>query len=86
MRIKSAGVSGVSVVLSTGLHFDSGVLYEYEYSTSMAVAPISGDFEEVTTCTMLANIYIHSLWRNSQQEQLLHLQVSFILDIKDFYA
>ncbi|MCI4376407.1 hypothetical protein PGIGA_G00188080 [Pangasianodon gigas] len=65
----------VIVVLSTGLHFDSGVQYEYEYSTSMAVAPISVDFGEVTAFTMLAVIHIHSLWRNSQQEQLLHLQI-----------
>ncbi|XP_060780718.1 microsomal triglyceride transfer protein large subunit-like [Neoarius graeffei] len=63
------------VVLSTGLHFDSGVLYEYEYRTSMMVAPISVDFGEVTAFTMLATIHIHSLWRNSNQEQLLHLQI-----------
>lgn len=79
MSINSAGVS---VVLSTGLHFDPGVLYEYEYSTSMEVAPISEDFGEATAFTVLATIHIHSLWRNSQQEQLLQLQVSFILEIK----
>lgn len=75
---------GVSVYLSTGLHFDSEVLYEYEYSTSVVAAPISVDFGEVTAFTMQAVINIHSLWRNSQQEQLLHLQVSFfLLEIKD---
>ncbi|XP_053477271.1 microsomal triglyceride transfer protein large subunit isoform X1 [Ictalurus furcatus] len=67
-------VSG-KVVLSTGLHFDPGVLYEYEYSTSMEVAPISEDFGEATAFTVLATIHIHSLWRNSQQEQLLQLQI-----------
>lgn len=75
------GVSGVSVVFNTGLHFDPGVLYEYEYSTSTVVAPISVDFEEVTAFTVQAIVHIHSLWRNSQQEQLLHLHVSFILEI-----
>lgn len=70
------------VVLSTDLHFDSGVLYEYEYSTSMAMAPVSVDFREVTAFTMLTVIHIHSVWRNSQQEQLLHLQVGLILQIK----
>lgn len=74
----------MSAVLSTDLHFDSGVLYEYEYSTSMVVAPTSVDFREVTEFTMLVVIHIHSVWRNSQQEQLLHLQVSVILEIKDF--
>ncbi|KAM9476439.1 microsomal triglyceride transfer protein large subunit-like isoform 2-T2 [Clarias gariepinus] len=68
-------VIGKKKVLSTGFHFDSGVLYEYEYSTSMVVAPISVDFEEVTSFTMLAVIHIHSLWRNSNQEQLLHIHV-----------
>ncbi|KAG7334054.1 hypothetical protein KOW79_002461 [Hemibagrus wyckioides] len=61
--------------MGTGLHFDSEVLYEYEYSTSVVAAPISVDFREVTTFTMQAVIHIHSLWRNSQQEQLLHLQI-----------
>ncbi|KAK3573926.1 hypothetical protein QTP86_033026 [Hemibagrus guttatus] len=65
----------VVVAFSTGLRFDSGVLYEYEYSTSVVVAPISVDFKEATVFTMLAVIHIHSLWRNSEQEQLLHLQI-----------
>ncbi|KAI5108043.1 microsomal triglyceride transfer protein large subunit precursor [Silurus meridionalis] len=59
----------------TGQHFDSGVLYEYEYSTSLAVTPISVSFEEVPAFTMQAIIHIHSLWRNSQKEQLLQLQI-----------
>ncbi|XP_060728500.1 microsomal triglyceride transfer protein large subunit-like [Tachysurus vachellii] len=68
----------VMVPLNTGLSFDSGVLYEYEYSTSVVVAPISVDFREVTEFTILAVIHIHSLWRNGQQEQLLHLKIQDI--------
>ncbi|TSK22757.1 Microsomal triglyceride transfer protein [Bagarius yarrelli] len=41
----------------------------------MMVAPMTVDLSEVAPFTMLAVIHIHSLWRNKQQEQLLHLQI-----------
>ncbi|XP_066535007.1 microsomal triglyceride transfer protein large subunit-like [Hoplias malabaricus] len=66
---------------SNVLHFDPGVMYEYEYSTSTAVAPISVDLEVSSVNTLEAVIQIHSLWRNAQnqEEQLLHMK---ILDLK----
>ncbi|XP_072534129.1 microsomal triglyceride transfer protein large subunit-like [Salminus brasiliensis] len=64
-------------VKAFNLHFDAGVLYEYEYSTSMAVAPISVDLGDITAANVEAVIQIRSLWRNpqNQEEQLLHLQI-----------
>ncbi|KAG9275351.1 microsomal triglyceride transfer protein large subunit-like isoform X1 [Astyanax mexicanus] len=68
---------GVKVAFSNVLHFDAGVLYEYEYSTSMTLAPISVDLGDVTTTSLEAVIQIHSLWRNpqDQEEQLLHVKI-----------
>ncbi|XP_036430092.1 microsomal triglyceride transfer protein large subunit-like [Colossoma macropomum] len=68
---------GVKGVFSKALHFEAGVLYEYEYSTSMAVAPISVDFGDVPLTTAEAVIQVHSLWKNpqNQEEQLLHVKI-----------
>ncbi|XP_062852445.1 microsomal triglyceride transfer protein large subunit-like [Trichomycterus rosablanca] len=70
------GVIG-KVVFSLDLHFDSGVKYEYDYSTSISVTPISMELKEDTDITLQAVVYIHSLWRNhdNQQEQLLHVKI-----------
>ncbi|KAI4874203.1 hypothetical protein NFI96_030407 [Prochilodus magdalenae] len=70
----SADVSGA---FSKAPHFDAGMLFEYEYSTSMAVAPISVDLGGVPVTTIEAAIHVHSLWRNpkNQEEQLLHFKI-----------